>query len=78
MVIELFMYYIKLYESYGVKIIIDVQVLVLYGEGNVQQVMCNNNLMLDVDMVIIGIGVIFNIEFVEVVGLEVGNGIIVD
>ena len=36
------------------------------------------NLMLDADMVIIGIGVIPNTELAEVAGLEVGNGIIVD
>ncbi|MGB3623900.1 MAG: FAD-dependent oxidoreductase [Ketobacter sp.] len=75
---ELSTYYTKLHESHGVKIITDAQALALHGEGNVQQVMCNNNLMLDADMVIIGIGVIPNTELAEVAGLEVGNGIIVD
>lgn len=75
---ELSAYYTQLHERHGVKIITDAQALALHGEGSVQQVMCNNDLMLDADMVIIGIGVIPNTELAEICGLEVGNGIVVD
>lgn len=75
---ELSSYYTKLHESHGVNIITNAQALALHGEGNVQQVMCNDDLMLDADMVIIGIGVIPNTELAEVAGLEVANGIVVN
>ncbi|MAR90353.1 MAG: FAD-dependent oxidoreductase [Pseudomonadota bacterium] len=75
---ELSAYYTKLHQRHGVQIITGAQAMALHGEGNVQQVICNDDRVLDADMVIIGIGVIPNTELAEDCGLEVGNGIIVD
>ncbi|RLU00920.1 NAD(P)/FAD-dependent oxidoreductase [Ketobacter sp.] len=71
-------YYTKLHESHGVKIITDAQAQAILGEGQAQQVQCNNNLTLDADLVIIGIGVIPNTELAAEAGLEIENGIVVD
>lgn len=75
---EMSEYYTKLHESHGVKIITDAQAQAFEGSGRVEKVVCNNGLSLDADMVIVGIGVIPNIELAQQAGLAVGNGIIVN
>lgn len=75
---ELSEYYTDLHQRHGVKIITGAQAQAFLGEGRVQQVQCNNDLILDADLVIVGIGVIPNTELAAEAGLEVGNGIIVD
>ncbi|PIE40750.1 MAG: pyridine nucleotide-disulfide oxidoreductase [Gammaproteobacteria bacterium] len=75
---ELSEYYTQLHENHGVKIITEAQAMALKGEDHVQQVVCNNDLTLDADMVIIGIGVIPNTEIAEAAGLECDNGVMVD
>ena len=75
---ELSDYYTQLHEGHGVKIHTDAQALALEGSERVEKVVCNNDLSLDADLVIIGIGVIPNIELAEAAGLEVGNGVIVN
>ena len=72
---ELSEYYAKLHGSHGVKIITDAQALELQGSERVEKVICNNDLALDADMVIIGIGVIPNTELAAEAGLTVGNGV---
>lgn len=75
---ELSEYYTQLHEGHGVKIYTEAQAVEFKGEDHVQQVVCNNDLTLDADMVIIGIGVIPNTELAEAAGLQADNGIIVD
>jgi 3-phenylpropionate/trans-cinnamate dioxygenase ferredoxin reductase subunit len=75
---ELSEYYTKLHESHGVKIYTEAQAIEFKGEGKVEQVICNDDLVLDADMVIVGIGVIPNTELAEAAGLQADNGIIVD
>lgn len=75
---ELSDYYTQLHEGQGVKIHTDAQALAIEGGDRVERVKCNNDLTLDADLVIIGIGVIPNIELAEAAGLETGNGIIVN
>ena len=75
---ELSEYYTKLHEGHGVKIITDAQAQAILGDGRAQQVQCNNDLTLDADLVIIGIGVIPNTELAADAGLEIENGIVVD
>ncbi|MBA55068.1 MAG: pyridine nucleotide-disulfide oxidoreductase [Pseudomonadales bacterium] len=75
---ELSEYYTKLHQGHGVKIITDAQAQAILGDGRAQQVQCNNDLTLDADLVIIGIGVIPNTELAADAGLEIENGIVVD
>ncbi len=76
---ELSEYYTQLHEGHGVKIYTEAQAVEFKGDGGkVTQVVCNNDLTLDADMVIIGIGVIPNTEIAEDAGLQAENGILVD
>lgn len=75
---EMSEYYTKLHESHGVRIITDAQAQAFEGSGQVEKVVCNNGLTLDADLVIVGIGVVPNIELAQQAGLTVGNGIIVN
>lgn len=75
---ELSEYYTQLHEGHGVKIITEAQALEFKGTGTVSQVVCNNDRVLDADMVIVGIGVIPNTELADAAGLEINNGIVVN
>lgn len=75
---ELSRYYTDLHARHGVKIITHAQALALEGNDHVERVVCNDNLTLDADMVIIGIGVIPNTELAAAAGLAVENGVVVD
>lgn len=75
---ELSAYYTQLHEKHGVRIITQAQAQALHGDQSVEQVICNNDLSLPADLVIIGIGVIPNTELAANAGLKVDNGIIVD
>ncbi|MEZ5511855.1 MAG: FAD-dependent oxidoreductase [Gammaproteobacteria bacterium] len=75
---ELSAYYSDLHGRHGVNIIVNAQALELRGNERVQQVVCNDNRVLDADLVIIGIGVIPNTELAAAAGLEINNGVVVD
>ena len=75
---ELSAYYTDLHQRHGVKIITSAQALELRGSDHVQQVVCNEDRVLDADLVIIGIGVIPNTELAADAGLAVDNGVVVD
>lgn len=75
---DLSKYYTQLHEGHGVNIITSAQAVELKGSERVEQVVCKDGSALDADLVIIGIGVIPNMELAEAIGLEVGNGIVVD
>ena len=71
-------YYSRLHRQQGVNIITNAQAQAILGNGRVQQVQCNNDLVLDADLVIVGIGVIPNTELAAAAGLAIENGIVVD
>ena len=77
---ELSEYYSLLHESHGVTIYTEAQAIEFEGNANgqVTRVVCNKDLTLDADLVIVGIGVIPNTEIAEAAGLQADNGIIVD
>jgi 3-phenylpropionate/trans-cinnamate dioxygenase ferredoxin reductase subunit len=47
------------------------------GDGHVERVVCGDK-TIDADLVLIGIGIIPNIELAQEAGIDTGNGIIVD
>lgn len=71
-------YYSKLHQIHGVKILTNTQALELQGSQKVERVLCNGDVNLPADLVIIGIGVIPNVELAESAGLAVENGVVVD
>ncbi len=74
---EMSHFYHNLHEGRGVNIHVDTMVTGFAGDGHVEQVICGDQ-SFDADLVIVGIGIIPNIEIAEAAGLECDNGIVVD
>ncbi len=75
---EMSAYYHQLHESRGLNILTETTVSGFKGEnGQITSVMCGDT-EIEADLVIVGIGIIPNIELAEAAGLECGNGIIVN
>ncbi len=72
----------EFYEDYhrqnGVNIITSASVVEISGTDRAEAVVCADGSRHQADIVVIGIGVIANVELGEAAGLKVGNGIVVD
>lgn len=75
---EVSAFYTRIHTEEGVRIITEVQVEALEGSDNVEAVLCNNGERIPADLVVVGIGVMPNVELAEAAGLKVDNGILVD
>ena len=75
---EMSEYYHNLHTGRGVNIHTQTGVTGFSGEGRVQKVLCGDAGEFDADLVIVGIGIIPNVELAEAAGLEVDNGIVVN
>ena len=71
-------FYTRVHREEGVEIRAGVTVSGFEGKARVEHVVCNDGSKLDVDLVIIGIGIVPNIELAAAAGLNVDNGIVVD
>ncbi|MDG1125808.1 MAG: FAD-dependent oxidoreductase [Pseudomonadales bacterium] len=74
---EMSAYYHKLHTDRGVHIHTQTGVTGFSGNGSVEKVLCGDE-SFDADIVIVGIGVIPNIEIAEEAGIHCNNGIVVD
>jgi len=74
---EMSEYYHKLHSSRGVQIHTSTTVTGFEGDGRVSRVLCGDQ-TIDADIVIIGIGIIPNVEIAQAAGIECSNGIVVD
>jgi len=74
---EMSAYYHNLHSNRGVNIMLSTAVSGFEGEGSVSAVLCGDKTF-DADLVIVGIGIIPNIDIAEAAGLECNNGILVD
>ena len=74
-------YYHQLHTERGVNIMLNVAVTGFEGEngdpGSVSKVLCGD-LTVEADIVVIGVGILPNIEIAEEAGLKCDNGIVVD
>jgi 3-phenylpropionate/trans-cinnamate dioxygenase ferredoxin reductase subunit len=74
-------YYHQLHTERGVNIMLNVAVTGFEGEngdhGSVSKVLCGD-LAVEADIVVIGVGILPNIEIAEEAGLKCDNGIVVD
>jgi 3-phenylpropionate/trans-cinnamate dioxygenase ferredoxin reductase subunit len=70
-------YYDELHRGRGVNIHTNTGVTGFSGDGKVQKVLCGDN-EFAADMVIVGIGIVPNIELAQAAGLTCDNGIVVD
>lgn len=75
---EMSNYYHGLHTSRGVNIHTNTGVTGFAGDGKVEKVLCGDDVSFDADLVIVGIGIIPNIEIAEAAGLHCDNGIVVD
>lgn len=71
-------FYARVHTEEGVSIQTGVSVSAIEGEGEVKSVCCDSGQRYRADLVIIGVGVVPNMELAESCGLMVDNGIVVN
>ena len=71
-------YYLKLHQNNGVKFIFNNSLEEIKGSKKVESVLCSDGSEIKADMVIIGAGIIPNVELAENAGVICDNGILVD
>jgi 3-phenylpropionate/trans-cinnamate dioxygenase ferredoxin reductase subunit len=74
---EMSEYYHQLHTGRGVNLLVNTGVSGFEGEGSVTAVLCGDE-KIEADLVIVGIGIIPNVELAEAAGLDCDNGIVVD
>lgn len=75
---EISEFFTRVHTEEGVNVVCGVGVEAFEGEGQVERVICNDGNHYDADLVVIGVGIVPNVELAEAAGLEVNNGIVVD
>lgn len=75
---ELSEFYTRVHTEEGVDIKVGVAVSGIEGDGHVTRVACADGSGFDADLVVIGVGVVPNVELAQAAGLEVENGVVVD
>lgn len=70
-------FYHELHSAHGVNILTNTAVQGYSGDGKVEQVLCSEQ-RIEADLVIIGIGIIPNVELADAAGIHCENGIVVD
>lgn len=70
-------FYHELHSAHGVNILTNTAVQGYSGDGKVEQVLCGEQ-RIEADLVIIGIGIIPNVELADAAGIHCENGIVVD
>jgi 3-phenylpropionate/trans-cinnamate dioxygenase ferredoxin reductase subunit len=71
-------FYTRIHREEGVGIHTGVSVKALVGDTRVERVVCADGTEFPADLVIIGVGVVPNVELAQAAGLDVDNGITVD
>jgi len=74
---EMSTFYHELHTSHGVNILTNTAVQGFSGDSKVEQVLCGEQ-SIDADLVIVGIGIIPNVELADAAGIHCENGIVVD
>lgn len=75
---ELSEFYTRVHSDEGVTIRTGIAVAGFEGNTKVERVTCADGSSFDADLVVIGVGIIPNVELAEAAGLTVENGIVVD
>lgn len=75
---EISAFYTRVHEEEGVTIKTGTAIKAIEGNGKVESVILGDQSRLDADIVIIGAGIVPNVELAEEAGLEVDNGILVN
>lgn len=75
---EISEFYTRIHTEEGVQIRCQVGATGFEGKGRVERVICNDGTTHAADLVIIGIGIVPNVELAQAAGLKTENGIMVD
>ncbi len=78
---EMSEYYHNLHSDRGLNILTETTVSGFEGDGKVSKVLCSNSggdIAIDADLVIVGIGILPNVELALEAGIDCDNGILVD
>ncbi|MFT7185176.1 MAG: 3-phenylpropionate/trans-cinnamate dioxygenase ferredoxin reductase subunit [Pseudohongiellaceae bacterium] len=75
---ELSEFYTRIHTEEGVTIHTKMSVSTIVGETHVEKVVCADGAEFPADLVVIGVGILPNIELAEDAGINVSNGILVD
>ncbi|WP_322045046.1 NAD(P)/FAD-dependent oxidoreductase [Paraburkholderia sp. J67] len=75
---EVSAFYTRVHEEEGVRLLTNVAIEAIEGEGRVRSVLLRDGRRLDADLVIVGVGVLPATTLAEQVGLKVDNGIVVN
>ena len=75
---EVSAFFTRVHQEQGVDVISGVQVDGFLGEKQVEGVSCADGRRFEADLVVLGIGILPNVELAEQAGLEVNDGIVVD
>lgn len=74
---EMSTFYHGLHSSHGINILTHAAVHGFAGDGQVERVLCGEQ-SIEADLVIVGIGILPNVELAEAAGIHCENGIVVD
>jgi 3-phenylpropionate/trans-cinnamate dioxygenase ferredoxin reductase subunit len=74
---EVSRFYMDVHRAEGVSIHTSTAVTAFEGSGRVERVLCGDALF-PADIVIVGIGIVPNVDLAQVAGLAIDNGIVVD
>ena len=75
---ELSAFYTRVHREEGVDLRTGVSIAAIEGDGRVSGVRLADGEVIDADLVIIGIGVVPNVELAEAAGLAIDNGVVID
>jgi 3-phenylpropionate/trans-cinnamate dioxygenase ferredoxin reductase subunit len=75
---EVSAFYTRVHTEEGVRILCSTGVVAFTGSGRVHHVVCSDGSELAADLVVIGVGIVPNVELAKGAGLKVENGIVVD
>ncbi|GAA5317161.1 MAG: FAD-dependent oxidoreductase [Candidatus Pelagadaptatus aseana] len=75
---ELSEFYTRIHSEEGVNIKTGIAVSAFEGNQQVEKVVCADGSSFAADLVVIGVGIVPNVELAEAAGLQVNNGIVVD
>ena len=75
---EMSEFYHSLHTERGVNLMVNTGVSGFAGDGSVSEVLCGDDVRVPADLVIVGIGIIPNVELAEAAGIECENGISVN
>lgn len=67
-----------IHREHGVRLVVDDRVAAFEGDGRVERVRTKQGRTLDCDFAVVGVGVIPNVELLQLAGAAVANGVLVD